>query len=224
MPGSSLPSRNSRLAPPPVETCVNLSASLSSSTAATESPPPTTTVAPSSARWRQVARHGARAVAEGGHLEHAQGSVPDDGPGGLQGASKATTLCGPDVDRRPAVGDLVRRHDLVLGAAGHLLGDHDVGRQQDRDALGLGRLQDALRVLDAVALQQALAHRVALGHQERVGHAAADDERVDAVHQVFQDGHLAADLGATDDRREGRAGDSRRPERLAISFSISRPA
>ena len=58
MPGSSLPSRNSRLAPPPVETWVNLSASFSSSTAATESPPPTITVAPS---WARLARKRAMA-------------------------------------------------------------------------------------------------------------------------------------------------------------------
>jgi hypothetical protein len=50
IPGSSRPSRNSRLAPPPVEMWVMLAVSPSSWTAATESPPPTTTVTPSSAR------------------------------------------------------------------------------------------------------------------------------------------------------------------------------
>ncbi len=45
-PGSSLPSKNSSDAPPPVEMWVILSASPCCSTAATESPPPTTTVAP----------------------------------------------------------------------------------------------------------------------------------------------------------------------------------
>ena len=82
-----------------------------------------------------------------------------------------------------------------------------------------------LRVVDAVALQQALADRVALGHEERVGHAAADDERVDAVHQVLQHGDLAADLGAADDRRERPLGRSRAAARgSAISRSMSRPA
>src|ERR1700752_4278884 len=45
-PGSFFPSRNSSDAPPPVEMCVILSATLAARTAATESPPPTIEVAP----------------------------------------------------------------------------------------------------------------------------------------------------------------------------------
>src|SRR5205823_7686042 len=46
IPGSSRPSRNSSEAPPPVETCVTLSASPISAIAAAESPPPTTVRVP----------------------------------------------------------------------------------------------------------------------------------------------------------------------------------
>lgn len=46
MPGSTLPSNSSRLAPPPVEIWVILSARPTFSTAATESPPPMMVVAP----------------------------------------------------------------------------------------------------------------------------------------------------------------------------------
>src|SRR5690554_849500 len=49
-PGSSLPSRNSREAPPPVEICVILPASPKRSTAAAESPPPIMVVAVETAR------------------------------------------------------------------------------------------------------------------------------------------------------------------------------
>ena len=49
-PGSSRPSRNSRVAPPPVEIWVNRAARPCCWIAATESPPPTTTVAPASQR------------------------------------------------------------------------------------------------------------------------------------------------------------------------------
>src|SRR5579862_8570064 len=45
-PGNSLPSRNSRDAPPPVEICEILSATPAAVTAETESPPPTIDVAP----------------------------------------------------------------------------------------------------------------------------------------------------------------------------------
>src|SRR5690606_31532509 len=48
-PGSSLPSKNSRLAPPPVETWLILSAKPACCTAAAESPPPTMLNAPESA-------------------------------------------------------------------------------------------------------------------------------------------------------------------------------
>src|SRR5512144_2805171 len=48
-PGSSLPSRNSRLAPPPVETCVICLATPAFFTALALSPPPMTVVAPDSA-------------------------------------------------------------------------------------------------------------------------------------------------------------------------------
>src|SRR3954469_1843026 len=45
-PGRALPSRYSRLAPPPVEQCVTLSATLNFFAAVAVSPPPTTVVAP----------------------------------------------------------------------------------------------------------------------------------------------------------------------------------
>src|SRR3954469_198294 len=45
-PGRALPSRNSKLAPPPVEQCVTLSATLNFLAAVAVSPPPTTVVAP----------------------------------------------------------------------------------------------------------------------------------------------------------------------------------
>src|SRR4051812_4021343 len=45
-PGNALPSRNSRLAPPPVEQCETLSSTLNFLAAVAVSPPPTTVVAP----------------------------------------------------------------------------------------------------------------------------------------------------------------------------------
>ena len=55
-PGSSLPSRNSSEAPPPVEMWVILSAKPNFSTAAALSPPPTIVTAPLSAMARAMAR------------------------------------------------------------------------------------------------------------------------------------------------------------------------
>ena len=55
-PGSAIPSRNSKEAPPPVEMWVIRSASPAWVTAATESPPPTMEVAPLSAMARATAK------------------------------------------------------------------------------------------------------------------------------------------------------------------------
>ncbi len=100
----------------------------------------------------------------------------------------------------------------MLGAAGDLLGHDHVGRQHEGHALRLGQGQDAGRVLHPVTFEQALADGPALGHQEGVGHAAADDEGVDAIHEVLEDPELVRDLGTADDGRErlGRRLEQRR--------------
>ena len=93
------------------------------------------------------------------------------------------------------------------------------------DALLLGGLEDALARPRRGPLEQALAHRVALGDEEGVGHAAADDERVDLVHQVLEHLDLARHLGAADDRRERVLGRLEQAATgCAISRSMSRPA
>ncbi len=96
---------------------------------------------------------------------------------------------------------------LYSRPAGDLLGHDDVDRQDDPDAVLLGRGQDAPGVLDPVGLGQALADGLALGEQERVGHAPAQDEQVDLLEQVVDDLDLVADLGPAEDRgeRPGRA-------------------
>ena len=150
----------------------------------------------------QEARHGARAVAEGGHLEDAQRAVPEDRLRVRQGRLEGHPRLGTDVHRRPRVGDLLDGHDLVLGAAGDLLGHHDVRGQEQVHAALDGAGHDALGVLDAVALEQGLAHAQVLCRQEGVGHAATDDELVDPVEERLEDLDLVGDLGPADDRCE----------------------
>ncbi len=67
-----------------------------------------------------------------------------------------------------------------------------------------------------------------LSSQESIRHAAADEQAVDARHQVLQRVHLAADLGAAENGDEGRLGraqeasegldfaDDQPPRRLAL--------
>ncbi len=151
----------------------------------------------------QETRHGAGPVTEGGHLEDAHGTVPEDRPGLHECGLESCPGIGADVYGRPGVGDPLDGHDLVLRAARHLLGHHHVRGQEELDTLLLGRGHDGLGVLHPLALEQALAHAEALGREERVGHAAADDEAVDPLQERLQDLDLVGDLGAADDRGEG---------------------
>ena len=83
------------------------------------------------------------------------------------------------------------------------LRDGRVDRQQDA-ALGLlRRRDDRARFVGEILLAQRLADAFALGEQERVGHAAADDEDVDLVHEIFEQIELGRHFGAADDRSDG---------------------
>ena len=131
MPGRSLPSRYSRLAPPPVEMCPKAASSKPSvRTAAAESPPPTTD-RPSTSVERLGHRPGA--LGERVELEDAHRAVPEDRPrvGERVGERRAPS---PGRCRGPSwsagiasAGDDGRAAASAVNSGG----DHDVGRQQD---------------------------------------------------------------------------------------------
>ena len=202
MPGSSLPSRNSRLAPPPVEMCVKRSVDPSSSTAATESPPPTTTVAPSSAWPRGSAPSRACRRRRSAPRRRPAGRSRRPSSPAASASSNALIDCGPMSTTDHELGILCAGTILCSAPRVTSLATTTSVGSRICTPLVSASSRMRLRVVDAVALQQALADGVALGHEERVGHPAADDERVDAVHQVLEHGDLAADLGAADDRGE----------------------
>ena len=154
---------------------------------------------------REVAGDCPGAVREGRDLEDAERPVPEHRLGAGEGVLDQVERLAAEVDDVPRRRDLLGRDRLVLGAAGDLLGDDDVDRQDHPDLALLGEGEDAPRLVDHVVLGQALADRLALGEQERVRHAAAEDEDVDPVEQVVEDLELARDLRPADDRRE-RAG------------------
>ena len=105
-PGSSRPSMNSRLAPPPVETCFIRSTSPASSTAAALSPPPTTVIA---ARLGHGPGHAERALGPGLLLEEPHGAVPEDGLRGQDPLPVAVERLRADVEPHEPVGDGRRR-------------------------------------------------------------------------------------------------------------------
>ena len=140
--------------------------------------------------------HGLGAFGKGGELEHAHGTVPDDGARIGHGAGVELHGLGADVQAHPAVGDLTGGDDLALGVGGEGVGHDGVHRQQQLDALVGGLLHHLVGVILPIGLQQRGADLAALSGGEGVGHAAADDDGVGDLQQVVDDADLAADLAA----------------------------
>ena len=75
-------------------------------------------------------------------------------------------------------------------------------RQQEFGAGRLCFLEDPLGLVQHVVFDQARANGASLGLDKGVGHAAAHDQAVHPVHEVLEDGQLAAHFGAADDGQQ----------------------
>ena len=219
MPGSSLPSRYSRLAPPPVEMWPNASSSKPRlRTAAAESPPPTTE-RPST--FGQRLGDGTGAVGERGDLEDPHRAVPEDRPGvGERGR-----------ERRRRTPDRCRGRARRPGSASAGRPAAPASASPDGNAVSTtmsvgstishARLLRALEVVAAdvelVLLEQALADLVALGLEEREDHAAADQQLVGLAEQVVDDAELVGDLRAAEHDDVGPLGvDGQPPQHVDL--------
>ena len=206
-PGSSLPSRYSRLAPPPVEMWPNWSSSNPSwRTAAAESPPPMTVSAPFSVTSTRACGDGSRARGVRGHLERAHRAVPEHRLAVLELLGEEHAGLGPDVEAHPVGRDRSGGDHLVVGVGRELRGRDDVDRQDDLDAPLLGLGEVAPDLLDLVGLEQALAHLVVLGGEEGEDHAATDEQAVGGLEQVVDHAELVGDLGPAEHHRVGTLG------------------
>ena len=129
-PGRVLPSRNSRLAPPPVEMWVMLSATPDFWMAETESPPPTMVVA--LRLCGDGLGDGVGAVGEGGQLEDAHGAVPEDGAGVGDLFGEELDGLGADVEGHEVGGEGAGAgEELGLGVGGELVGEDVVDGEQE---------------------------------------------------------------------------------------------
>src|SRR5690606_41888355 len=70
------------------------------------------------------------------------------------------------------------------------------------DALLFRLVDEAEGQVDLLFVQQGIADVMPQRLDERVGEAAADDDVVGQVQQIFDDADLVLDLGAADDGRE----------------------
>ena len=99
----------------------------------------------------------------------------------------------------PSAGTALIGTTSLRGAGLEFLRHHGVGRQDDGAAGGRRLDHDLARRLGEVVLAERLADIFAARGEEGVGHAAADDQRVDLLHEVHQQVELGRDLGAADD-------------------------
>jgi hypothetical protein len=225
-PGRTLPSRYSRLAPPPVEQCVTLSATLELPAAVAVSPPPTTVVAP----W-EVASAIASAIALVEAANFSNSKTPD-GPFqtivfALQdGRPVERDRLRPRVEAHPALRDpgrvvrRARRRVRVEPVRADV-----VDRQDDRDPARLGLLDQLADDLRPLRVEEAVAdlHPVE-DLLEGEGHAAADDDLVGLVDQVADEGILSAIFAPPRMARSGLRGLAITAANALSSASMRNPA
>mmetsp|Transcript_59074 Transcript_59074/g.81308 ORF Transcript_59074/g.81308 Transcript_59074/m.81308 type:complete len:461 (-) Transcript_59074:14-1396(-) len=148
------------------------------------------------------------ALFEAGHLEDTHGAVPDNGLrltyclgvllDGLRAAVKA----------HEALWDALRSaHSLHLAILTELGGDHEVHRQDDLHALGLGLVHDLWHDLRTLLIEEgATDARAVQDLDEGECHATTDDHDVDLVQQVLDQLDLVANLGTAKDGSQGTLG------------------
>ena len=208
-PGSFLPSRYSRRAPPPVEMWPNAASSKPSvRTAAAESPPPTT-VRPSTSvsAWAT-----ARVPLGERRRPRRRPSGRSRRPSSRRRAPRRTARrtpgrCpGPSASAGIASAAGTTRGWGSASADGNAVATTTSVGQHDLDAALRGLGEVAPTGVELVLLEQALADLVALGLEEGEHHAAADEQPVGLVEQVVDDAELVGDLGAAEHDDVGALG------------------
>mmetsp|Transcript_89931 Transcript_89931/g.279911 ORF Transcript_89931/g.279911 Transcript_89931/m.279911 type:complete len:410 (-) Transcript_89931:11-1240(-) len=139
------------------------------------------------------------------HLKDAHRAVPDDGLGLINGLLVHLHGLLAAVQAHEAVGDaLLLRGGLDLPVLPKLGGDGEIHGEHDLHAQLLGLLHDVRHDLRALLVVEGRADSHAIGDlEEGVGHAAANDHLVHLVQHVHDELNLVADLGTTQDSKDG---------------------
>ena len=142
-------------------------------------------------------------LAETVHLEHAHGTVPDDGLAAGQAARKLICGCGRYIHDKGPVGDPVSRHGLNRGRRGSkLAGHHDLLGKVNIDGVFLGTFQylpgEVQPVLFDTGGPGVAAHSV----QEGDAHPATDEQVVQLAQEIFQHQYFVAYLGSPHQSRQ----------------------
>ena len=166
------------------------------------SPPPATeTSLPSLVRCGRVFGRRHRGPVEWLDLEGAERAVPDQRRGAVDPAVDGLDGFRADIEDHARRRALASMCDCFAGGARlEFPGDDAVDRQDDaRSRPTAASIMICLAVVGKIVLAQRLADIGAARGKEGVGHAAADDQRVDLLHEVHQQVDLGRDLGAADD-------------------------
>jgi len=149
--------------------------------------------------------HGLGAFGEDVELEHAAGSVPDDGFGRGDDFGKKFAALGSAIKSLPTVGDTIFNGGRSeVGVRSELVAGDEVDREMDADTLLLGFGNELFNDLGTGGIIEAVADLHAVKDLvEGVCHAAADDDVVGLFHEVADEGDFVGDLGTTKDREEG---------------------
>merc|ERR1712216_753972 len=123
------------------------------------------------------------ALGEGLELEHAHGAVPDNSLAIGQLLLDHLGRLRAVVQAHPASRDVLDLDSLRGGVSGELVGDDNVGRQDEVNALLLGNDLELLGQLQLVLLDERRARLEATRLQESEDHAAANDDLVDLLHE-----------------------------------------
>ena len=91
-------------------------------------------------------------------LEHAHGAVPDHGLAISQGRLEHLDRIRTDVESHPAVGNRCDVCDLAVGIRSEVVGEQDIGREQQLNALGLCFGFQFLGQFELVFFHEALAN------------------------------------------------------------------
>ena len=102
----------------------------------------------------------------------------------------------------PTVGNVENIHYLTFGIVREIVGSHRLHRQTQVHTLLLRSSHHAQRLGHQLVFVERQADVSALRLDEREAHAAADNQVIDLVEQVFDDGEFRAHLRAADDGRE----------------------
>ena len=107
-----------------------------------------------------------------------------------------------NIDPFPVVGDVVGGSDGRVGISGERVGNQGIGRHDQLDSLLLGLFEDFERYGEHVGFADRVPDLSALCCGEGVGHTAADDDRIDLLHEFFDDRDLGRNLRTADDGAE----------------------